>query len=221
MAYAHRVNRVSMIGTMYNGGEIWSTSFYAGATGGDAPEPTDAMAEMVADEWQPFFTSTSTVISYLWKTTMIKITPIGANGVIDVPKIKTYAYPTAIEGNHTGNGFPPQCSVVATLIADSGVGIGGKGRMYLPGVASGLDNTGHIGTTVAAALASGLATFFSNVGASLDAPGLPINASKGTPTTTGLLAINRVLTTVRVGTVYDTQRRRRNALAENYQSDTI
>lgn len=221
MAFAQRVNRVTMSGSMYAGGEIWTTGFYAGGTGTDAPEPTDAMAEMVADEWQTFFTSVSVKVAYLFKTATIKVTPISAAGVIDVPKIKSFSYPTAIEGAHTGNGNPPQCSVVATLIADSGVGLAGKGRMYLPGIGSGIDTTGHLATSDANAIASALATFFANVNGSFDNPGLAINASHrpiviGDPT-----PINRVLTSVRVGNVFDTQRRRRNALAETYSSDTI
>lgn len=221
MGYAHRVNHVTMIGTMYSGGEIWSTGFFCGSTSGDAPDPTVAAAEMIAAEWQTFFTNSTNSFGYLWKTVTVKITPISAAGVIDVPKIRSYSYPTAIQGNHVGAGNPPQCTLVATLIADSGVGIAGKGRMYLPGNNAAVDSTGHVATSVATNLATTLSTFFSNVGASADAPGLPINASKGTPLTTGLLPINRTLTAVRVGTVFDTQRRRRNALAENYQTDTI
>jgi hypothetical protein len=220
MAFAHRVNRVTMSGTMYGGNEIWTTGFWAGSPSGDAPDPTDAGAEMIADEWQTFFTSVSVKVAYLFKTATIKITPYSAAGVIDIAKIKSFSYTTAIEGAHTGNGNPAQCSVVATLVAGSGVGNGGKGRMFLPGIGSGIDTTGHLATGDTNAIASALATFFANVNASFDNPGLAINAAKTAPVT-GILAINRELTVVRVGNVFDTQRRRRNALAEAYSSDTI
>lgn len=220
MAFAHKVNRVTISGHMYNGNEEWTTGFWCGATGGDAPDPTDAAAEMIADEWQTFFTSTSTSISYLWITNTVKITPYSAAGVIDVGKIKSYSYPTAIAGQNGGAGNPPQVALVATLVAGSGVGNGGKGRMFIPGLTSGVDTTGHIPTSIANTVAAGIATLLGNVGASFDAPGLPINAAK-TSTTTGILAINRVLTSVKVGNVYDTQRRRRNGLAETYATDTI
>jgi hypothetical protein len=220
MAFAHKVNRVTMSGTMYAGSEEWTTGFWAGSPSGDAPDPTVEAAEMISEEWQTFFTSVSVKIAYLFKTATIKITPYSAAGVIDIPKIKSFSYPTAIEGAHTGNGNPPQISVVATLVAGSGVGNGGKGRMYLPGVGTGIDTTGHIATSDANAIAAALSTFFANVNASFDNPGLAINAAKTAPVT-GFLAINRELTSVRVGNVFDTQRRRRNALAESYSSDTI
>jgi len=220
MSFAHRVNRVTMSGTMYGGNEVWTTGFWCGATSGDAPDPTDAGAEMVADEWQTFFTSVSAAISYLWLTTTIKITPYSAGGVIDVAKIKSYSYPSAIAGQSGAAGNPPQVALVATLVADNGIGNGGKGRMFIPGLTSGVDTTGHIPTGTANTVAAGIATFLGNVGASFDAPGLPINAAK-TSVATGTLAINRVLTSVKVGNVYDTQRRRRNALAEVYSTDTI
>lgn len=221
MAFAQRVNRVTISGTMYGGSEIWTTGFYAGGASTDAPDPSVAMAEMIADEWQTFFTSATVKVAYLFKTATVKITPWKTDGTIDVPKIRSWSYPTAIEGAHTGNGNPPQVSLVATLIADSGVGLAGKGRMYLPGLGEGIDTTGHLSSGYTANVASALATFLSNVNASFDNPGQAINASHrpiviGDPT-----PINRVLTSVRVGNVFDTQRRRRNALAETYASDTI
>lgn len=220
MAFAHKVNRVTMSGTMYNGGEIWTTGFYAGSNSGDAPAPTDDMAEVIALAWEPFFESASVKVGYLFKTATIKITPISAAGVIDIPGIKSYSYATPIQGAHVGNGHPPQCAMVATLVAGNGVGNGGKGRMYLPGIGSDIDTTGHITTGDANSIASSLATFFSTVNGSVDNPGTAINAAK-TSAVTGMLAINRVLTTVKVGNVFDTQRRRRNALAETYSSDAI
>jgi len=221
MAFAHKVNRVTMIGTMYSGGEIWQTGFYAGAADADAPAPTDAMAEMIADEWQTFFTATSVGISYLWKTATIKVTPYNADGSINIPGIKSHSYVSAIAGQSGAAGLPPQVALVATLVAGSGVGLGGKGRMFIPGQAGGIDTTGHISTGTAASVAGALATFLASVNASFDNPGQAINASHrdievGQPT-----PINRVLTSVKVGNVYDTQRRRRNALAETYSSDTI
>jgi hypothetical protein len=221
MAFAQKVNRITMIGTMYGGSEIWSTGFWAGHADSDAPAPTDGMAESVADEWQTFFTAGSVLISYLFKTATIKVTPYNVDGTINVPGIKTFSYATPIVGAHTGNGHPPQCAVVATLVAGNGVGLAGKGRMYIPGVGDGVDPTGHMTTSTCTSIASGLSTFFANVNASFDSPGEAINAAHrplviDTPT-----PINRALTAVKVGNVFDTQRRRRNALTEVYSLDTI
>lgn len=220
MAFAHKVNRVTMSGTMYGGNEIWTTGFWAGSTSGDAPAPTVEAAEMVADEWETFFTATATAISYLWHTDTVKITPYNAAGTIDVAGIRSFSYPAAIVGQSGGAGNPPQVALVATLVAGNGIGNGGKGRMFIPGLTAGVDSTGHIPTGTANTIAAGIATFLASVNASIDSPGVAINAAKTAPVT-GILAINRALTTVKVGNVYDTQRRRRNALAEVYSSDAI
>jgi hypothetical protein len=221
MAFAHKVNRVSMIGTMFGGAEIWSTGFWAGHAGSDAPAPTDLMAEAVATAWTPFFTAGADLISYLYKTATIKITPYNADGTINVPGVKTFSYATPIVGAHTGNGHPPQIAVVASLIAGNGKGLAGKGRMFIPGVGDGVDPTGHMTTSTCTSIASNLSTFFANVNASIDSPGEAINASKRDFVIGDLTPINRALTAVRVGNVFDTQRRRRNALSEVYSSDPI
>jgi len=220
MAFAHKVNRVSMIGTMFGGGEEWSTGFWAGHATSDAPAPSDAMAEMIATAWQTFFTNGGVLVSYLYKTATIKVTPYNADGSIDIPGIRSFSYTTPIVGAHTGNGHPPQIAVVATLIAGSGKNNGGKGRMFIPGVGDGVDPTGHMTTSTCVNIADKLATFFSSVNASFDNPGEAINAAK-TSQATGNLAQNRALTSVRVGNVFDTQRRRRNNLAEAYSSNDI
>jgi len=221
MAFAHKVNRITMTGTMYGGAEIWSTGFYAGSATADAPAPTDVMAEMIATEWQQFFTAGSVLISYLYKTATIKVTPYKVDGDIDIPGIKSFSYTTPIAGAHTGNGHPPQCAVVASLIAGNGKGLGGKGRMFIPGVGDGVDPTGHMTTSTCTSIASGLSSFFADVGASFDNPGQAINASHRDLVIDQPTPINRALTSVRVGNVFDTQRRRRNALAETYSSDDI
>jgi hypothetical protein len=220
MSFAHKVNRVTMSGTMYGGNEVWTTGFWCGSPSGDAPAPTEAAAEMIADEWQTFFTAVGTAVSYLWHTDTVKITPYNADGTIDIAGIKSYSYPAAIQGQSAAAGNPPQVALVATLIAGNGIGNGGKGRMFIPGLTAGVDTTGHIPTGTANTVAAGIATFLGNVNASFDNPGLAINAAK-TAVATGILAINRELTSVKVGNVYDTQRRRRNALAEVYSVDTI
>jgi hypothetical protein len=219
--YAHNVNRVTIFGSSYGGAEIWSTGFYMGTPGGDAPIPSESSAAAIKAAWQTFFTATGTSISYLWKTEGIKIAHLDkvTAKTVDVP-VTSY-YTTAIAGQNAGTGYPPQVSVVATLLADNGKGYGGKGRMYLPGVAAGLDGTGHIAPGVNATLATGMANFFAAVNGSTDAPGILVNASQGADREVASGRVNRPVTHIRVGNVYDTQRRRRNALTEVYATDEI
>ena len=52
-------------------------------------------------------------------------------------------------------------------------------------------------------------------------PGQLINASHPPVVIGGPSPVNKVVTTIKVGNVYDTQRRRRNALAESYAAATL
>jgi hypothetical protein len=93
--------------------------------------------------------------------------------------------------------------------------------MYLPGICAPVDSTGHISQTTVAGIATKMAAFFNTVDASIDAPGHSINVSRGHKAVLGVDARNVPINGVRVGNVYDTQRRRRDALAEVYSAATV
>lgn len=221
MAYAHKVNRVTIFGTSFNGAEEWSTGFFCGAANADAIEPNADMATVVLNEWEPFFESTANTIGYLWKTEGVRIARLNTDGTTEVGTPVYGRYATPIQGNSGANGFPAQIAVVATLLAEGVSGLSRRGRMFIPGVSIGIQSDGHIGTGGPANIASSLATFFSNVNSSLDGPGLVVNASKGRQAPLIGPGVTSYVTAVQVGNVYDTQRRRRNQLAESYSSANI
>jgi hypothetical protein len=127
----------------------------------------------------------------------------------------------AVIGNYQGQMMPPQIALVATLIAGSGKGLAGKGRMYLPGVSSGIDANGRLADTFTQAVATNLSTFFNSVNALANRPGMAINASKGTKKLEWQFARNVPINGIRVGNVYDTQRRRRDGLSEVYKTAVV
>lgn len=221
MPYLHNVNRVTLFGSSYGGAEIWSTGFFMASPSQDAPVPSEASAAAIKTAWQTFFTSGQNMFGYLWKTEGVKIAHLDKTTGKTVGVPVTSYYTTAIAGASTGIGFPPQVSLVATLLADNGKGLGGKGRMYLPGIQQGLDATGHVGSPFNQTLATNLASFFNAINGSIDAPGVVVNASQGRDTGLAQGWVNRPVTHVRIGNVYDTQRRRRNALTEIYATDEI
>lgn len=221
MAFAHKVCRVTLFGSMYSGAEIWSTGFYYGATDGDAADPSEAAADVVLNSWEDFFTATNTSISFNWKTHGVKLALLNTDGSTDTANVVQKTYATAIAGQNGGSGFPPQVSLVASLLAGLGTQPGDKGRMFIPGVASGLDSTGHATTGYNQTIATGLKTFFDDLNGSFDMPGQLINASHPPIVIGGPSPINKLVTMVKVGNVYDTQRKRRNALAETYASSTL
>jgi hypothetical protein len=221
MAFAHKVVRCSLFGSMYSGAEIWSTGFYLGLPEGDATAPTEAFADVVLASWEDFFTATNTSISFNWKTHGVKLAPLNTDGSTDTAGVVQKTYGTAIAGQNGGSGFPPQVSLVASLLAGLGTQPGDKGRMFIPGVASGLDSTGHATTGYNQTIATGLKTFFDDLNGSFETPGQLINASHPSIVIGGPTPVNKLVTSIKVGNVYDTQRKRRNALAEIYASATL
>lgn len=221
MAFLHKVVRCTLFGSMYSGAEIWSTGFYMGALDADAPAPTEAFADVVLTSWQDFFTATNTSISFNWKTHGVKLARLNIDETTDTATVIQKTYTTAIAGQNGGSGFPPQVSLVASLLAGLGTQPGDKGRMFIPGVASGLDSTGHATPGYSQTIATGLKTFFDDLNGSLEAPGQLINASHPKIVIGGTAPINKLVTSIKVGNVYDTQRKRRNALAETYSAATL
>jgi hypothetical protein len=221
MVYAHRVARVTLSGTMFQGQEVWSTGFFLGQEGADAGDPSQAAVDAIRDLWVAFFTNSTSRISSNYQFTQAKIAAVGANGFTEKENV-VYSYPAATTvGGVSTETLPPQCALVLTLLSDRPRGKAAKGRMYLPGIASSPGTNGKISTTVATGVATNAKTFFDGVRANFNMPGLPILAAKGSGAFAAMNAQNDFIQTIRVGDVIDTQRRRRNGLTEVYTSRTL
>lgn len=223
---AQKVVHVTLSGTMLGGGEEWQTGFYMGSATADAPTPTQAFVDLVRDQWATYFAASGNFISYAYAFTAVKAVLLEKNGSYGSNEPVESFPASSVAGGYVGAPLPPQIALVATLIAGSGKGLAGKGRMYLPGVSAPIDTTGHLLNTTCQGIATNLAAFFDALDASVDAPGHVINVSRGhkllgEPTPIYTNARNVPVNGVRVGNVYDTQRRRRNALAETYYPHVV
>ena len=221
MAFAQKVVHVTISGQMMGGAEEWQTGFYMGQPDADAAVPTTLFTDAVVTAWSTFFTAGNTAISSAYSFTQVKAVRLGTDGKYDGTDAAVSFPATAKNGAYAGSPMPPQVALVATLIAGSGKGLAGKGRMYLPGVSSGIGSNGKLATLFCQQTATALATFFNDINASFDAPGQVINASAGRAKLAGIGARNVPVNGVRIGDVYDTQRRRRNSLAETYYAATV
>lgn len=217
MVYAHRVNRVTISGTMFGGAEEWSTGFFYGQEGADSAPGTSAMALAVLTAWRTFCETANSHMSSAYLTTQVKVAALKTDGKTDTGDVN-YAYPsTELKGTVSAIILPPQCSLVVTLMSDRPRGKASKGRMYLPGIAAmPAVTTGKLPSTTVGSIATNLQTFFNALEASADVPDELILAAKQS----GLLGVspaqNDFVESLKVGDVIDTQRRRRNGLAESY-----
>lgn len=229
MPYAHAVKRVTISGTCYGGAEIWSTGFYVGAVGADVSNPTQQFADAIRTAWTAFWGGATSYVSSNFKVDNVKVAQVGADGKTSLSNVVYAPYGTALQGTAASPILPPQIALVASLENAGARGLAAKGRMYLPGIAAALGTTGQISTTNATTIAGNMKTFFDAVNAAaptgekviLASQGRRVKGPDGSYSPVPGTAVNAVVNRVRVGTVYDTQRRRRNAMVEQYQSATL
>lgn len=230
MAYAHKVNRVSISGTCFQGTEIWSTGFFLGAEANDAPPVLITSPEAVYDHWATFFTAPFSHISWSYLTTQVKIAKLNTDGSTVEEEVFYHNPNPAPDGGKDSNSWPGQVALVATLQSSLVRGLASKGRMFLPGVNTGMTAGGKADPTQLDQVATNLNTFLSALNADTDVPGKLINASFGhrillsagpPPIYEYTAGVNKVIDYVKVGDVYDTQRRRRNHLTETYVTKNV
>lgn len=224
--YAHKVNRVTVSGTAFNGAEQWSTGFYLGKAAGDAEDPF-GWAELVSVKWQTLWNGGgSSMFGSTYKTEVIKVAQMNTDGTTDIDSIDYYTYPSAIAGGGSTI-HPAQIALTATMTSQIQRGLGAKGRMYLPGVTFGIDGaTGRLSSGTMTAIANTMKTFYDGLN-TLGTDKL-ILASHGHATKDGsgvitgyTGALNTLVTGCRVGDIFDTQRRRRDDLVETYTARTL
>lgn len=223
VTYANSTWRVQILGQMFGGGEEWSTGFFMGNTsGGDVGQaPTTADCQAIATAWNTLFTTGANGFSNYFNTLGVKISLVSTAGTSDPSNTAYYYYPSSIYGGGSGAPYPPQIALVATLATAKVRGYGSKGRMYLPGIKFAVDGTGHISGSETTTLKTALVTFLNACNANITQDyEVVVNSalSAGIP---GHPALMEPVTSVRVGNVFDTQRRRRNALQESYVTGAL
>lgn len=228
--YAFPFARVTISGDCFGGAEQWSTGFQMGFEASAVTDIDPGAAQAVAAAWEVFFENSIHHIPDEYRTTETKVALINANGTTNVDEISYHTLSPVVVGGSPDNPMPAQITVAATLTSQFQRGLASKGRMYLPGYAHTVQAAdGKIPTARTAELVAGIKLFLDTVNANVLLPGLVIIASKGHKT--GALDANNqpvyvdgrnaVVTGCRIGNVYDTQRRRRNDLTEQYSTAVL
>lgn len=208
MAYLPHI-LVQFGGPMDGGPEIWSTGFRA-ANYGDYTQAQlkDYLDGDLKDHVSSFITTTAHDFSSSTQLAYVKANRIGPDGKYVDPISNTYEFTgTLPQGAQTPN-MPYQVSVVVSL---RGVGRGPAthGRMYLPSQSLTVEADGSLEGDIPPASANAVKSLFSDVHG--DDPGLlPALFSQKGP--------YGGIVNILCGSIPDTQRRRRNALVEDYYS---
>jgi hypothetical protein len=211
--------KVTIEGSCFGGSEVWTTGFYLGTEGADASDPTQTNVDNIATAWSTFFTAASTKINASYKTHRIKAVTYGASGTPDLSTLKIHDYTPDIAGVGGTAAQSAQTSLVGTMRSSIVHGKASHGRMYLPGVCALVQTDGRILASDRDAIGANFKTFFTSVRGYAGMPGFPILIAKGQPII--IAAQSKYVYSVRMGNVYDTQRRRRNGLSETYYDAAI
>lgn len=207
--------RVTLYGTVSDGLDIWTMSF--------AIDPqasrTQAQMNQTASQIRVIFLNevwTGAAISaYISDHTTfvgVRLDDVREPGGIVRQAVSDNAEP--VTGGLAGSQLPPQIAEVISLRTGD-PGRSRRGRMYFPplGVAA-LFGDGTLHVSRRAELAQAMADFFTGVNGDAFVASTAFVASD---VLQALIAINEV----RVGDIFDTQRRRRNALDESYSVASV
>lgn len=224
MAYAHKNLRVTFGGKIYGDQDIWSNTIHVGYTDKDWEyNSVDTVSETnqgIIEAIQQWFISADANISQYATLSWVKFAIIDTDGKYakngnEYEFNETYDFPAVTGGNSYSQGgsqVAPQLSVAITFLTDVARGAGRFGRIYPPltGTASniGLDSFQQERLTAAVKLIDDINGELNSFFPSTD-PAVIVASAAGA-------GINAKVRRVRVGQVIDTQRRRRNAIPENY-----
>ncbi len=215
--------RISMLGKLGNGGvgpEIFSCNISLGRTDqapvGAALDPNATIWTDIANDCAAWFGRATSYISSHARLTMVKVAPIGANGLYTgVPAERVKDTPGAFTAAP-----PPFQTAYAVTLKTAGDLNRVKGRFYAPIPIFTVGVDGMISVAGAEDAEASAATLINAINnqPGIDVLGLnTVVASQGRRNPDGSLRVqpaNHLVTGVSVGRTLDTIRRRRNKLRE-------
>lgn len=208
------------IGNTGAGADIWQCGLHLGFEA-DASTPVRpgeaALGELYTDAIEPFHSRANTYIQRGAVLSWAKIVTSKVDGKYLTEPVTWNG--TGTPGQVNDDNGAPQDSIVITLWTGAALGKGNYGRFYLPWNGKAAEgNTGRISVTARDNIADSALTFIRAVNswAAAQESGLEVLIYGSTGAGTKKRPVQ-----LRVGDVVDTQRRRRNRIAENYAARVI
>jgi len=197
------------------GGEIWTNTLRMRDI-----NPIGFADQTAVDGWlqggfkdalATYWTSFKPYIGTGTKLAWMKANRVGTNGKYLDGTTNLYTWPTPLPGTDTANAIN-QASVVVTTTTGIARGRAHAGRFFLPSMRPFIDGTtGTFTSADSTVFANGAATFLSALN---DAANFVIDQLRCSVMSNLGSGVDHDITGVKVGRVVDTQRRRRNKIAE-------
>lgn len=197
--------------------DVWQTACYfrAKSTPPTLPIPA-AFGTAIANASRTCFVNLAPYTSAMVSWTGVRLDWYGSGGLL-IASLDATATGGSAGGSAAGN-HPPQTCVVVSM-RSAGTGPTARGRMYWPLLSGTVSTaTGTFPSADASSIAGHLRTFLLAVGADTTWSAAGWDPVVVSQTAGGL---DRLLTHLKVGNVFDTQRRRRNKVIETYSTVTV
>lgn len=220
MAYAESFVKLTFGGRLAGEEEIWSCGIHLDGISVNVSEQTvnditEAEWEDVVDAVKAYITATQTAVPSGVSLNWVKMAAIGTNGkYLGGPR--EWNDETGVKGA-ASVAYIPQISYVVTLVSDKFKDPGKYNRFYVPTVVPSGPGKYKMDPSDATARANTAKTLISSLNSVLSASAADLRVAIVSEKVSAYLPAE----TVQVGTLYDTQRRRRNALYEEYSKVTI
>lgn len=202
--------RVTLFGDLSTGQDQWTMSFAVDPLNARTQGDIDHIASETAAKFVTQVWSRPLLEVYISST--VRFLGVRVDDVQDpggVVRTGTNTLLVPDPGPSGSDQLPPQSSTVVTLLT-GGPGASRRGRMYFPPYnVDALDTNGQLVAGAVSELAAGMANFFADI--NQDAS-MGVTVFVASDALQQLTAVNAV----RVGTVVDSQRRRRNTVPEAF-----
>lgn len=211
---ASQILRVSLIGTQ-PGGEVWSTNPCWELNGSTGETVSQAQALTVATAIN-LVTIPTALLSCMGTQTRLTATRVEARQLAGLLEAQAEAArATAVVG--TGPNIHPHGTALVCSLRTPAVGPSGRGRMYWPATGQALDNTDYrIAASNVTSLLTGFKTLLSGIEGAIRVTFPEANLTVWSRKVPRFADV----TSLQVGNIPDSQRRRRDTLSEGYQGTT-
>lgn len=193
------------------GNEQWSCGLRLAGPAGTAVADAITLIDDYKGAVQAYHTDNSTGIGTAAKLSFVKLNAIGVDGNYISEATNEIVLADIAGGGGAAAPYPNQVAMVVSLTTGFSRGPAHRGRYYLPLPVFALDGSGTIAAANAAVLSGTTDTFIGALNAAT--PGWKVNVFSRKSGA----ATHRPVTGNEIGRVYDTQRRRRRSLVEDYQ----
>lgn len=193
------------------GAETWSCGFRMWKAGGSAEADAASMLVGIGAALVAFHSAAVTNISSHCTLSFVKVNTIGTDGKYVGDGTTEATYADVPGGAVSSYVMPNQTALAISTITGFSRGVAHRGRFYLPLPQIDLGADGRMPTTKASQIRDSALTMRTAVNSAGAGHVMTVMSRKaGAPG-------HRAITGFEVGTVLDTQRRRRRSLLENFQ----